>query len=41
MLAVLDEDGLDTLDTDESVAQQVRAMDSFSFQQRFFVHHVC
>ena len=27
MLDVLDDDGLDTLDTDESVAQQVRAID--------------
>ena len=35
MLDVLDDDGLDTLDTDESVAQQVRAMDSFSFEQRY------
>ena len=40
-LDVLDDDGLDGLDTDESVAQQVRALDSFSFEQRFFVHHVC
>ena len=28
-LDVLDDDGLDGLDTDESVAQQVRAVDEF------------